>query len=146
MRHHYWLPLPKNFTQAIMETAIRSLLALTVSLSTVSAAHAASKWQGTSTNASGNFNYGKVTFTLDGKVIKDFLIEGVTTSGCSGYKNVIVPRINVRGTKFTVKYIPIPGINDAVVVTGTFKGNKVTGSFAEGPLCSNAGKFTATKK
>jgi hypothetical protein len=125
---------------------VASLVTMVASFGSLSTAHAGSKWQGTSTNPAGNFNYGKVTFTLDGKIMKNFIIKGVTTSGCGNYNNVVVPRINVQGTKFNATYVSIAGINDIIVVSGKFNGNKVTGSFSEGPLCSNAGKFSAKKK
>lgn len=111
-----------------------------------STAYAASKWEGTSTNTKGDFNYGKVTFTLQGNTIKNFKIEGVTTSGCGGYKSVIVPKIKVRGSKFSAGYVPVPGLDDIVVVNGKIRGNTATGTFSEGPLCSNAGKFRAKRK
>lgn len=57
-----------------------------------------------------------------------------------------MPRINIKGTKFSGSYVPVPGLDDIVVVSGTFRGNKATGNFSEGPLCRNAGKFTATNK
>ena len=123
-----------------------AFLAFTITVAMASPAYADSKWQGTSTNTSGNFKYGKVTFTMKGNTIKNFIIEGVTTIGSGGYKSVIVPKIKVSGNKFLTNYTPVPGINDVVVVSGKFSGNKVSGTFSEGPLCSNAGKFTAKRK
>jgi hypothetical protein len=122
------------------------LLALVVSILIPLGARADTSWKGTSTNMSGNFNYGPVTFTVRGNKIRNFKIEGVTTSGCGGYKNVVVPSIKIRGKKFSAVYIPIPGIDDKIRVKGSFNGNKATGTFSEGPLCSNAGKFKATRR
>lgn len=130
-----------------MVTLIRySLVAVAASFLLSQPVYAASKWEGRATNMAGDFRYGKVTFTLQGNTMKNFIIEGVTTNGCGGYKSVIVPRIKVRGNRFSAKYVPIPGIDDTIVVNGTFRGKKVTGLFAEGPLCQNKGKFSATKK
>lgn len=104
------------------------------------------RYEGSATNSTGTFNYGKVTFTVNGSTMKDLKIEGVTTSGCGGYKNVIVPRVKIRGTKFSAGYVPIPGLDDIVTVSGTIRNGRVTGIFNEGPLCQNSGKFTARRK
>lgn len=112
----------------------------------VAPADAASRWKGSSTNTIGTFNYGAVSFTVEGKQIKNFLIEGVTTSGCGGYKNVFVPRIRISGSKFSVAYRPLPGYDDVIRVSGRFNGATASGTFKEGNLCSNAGKFTARRR
>ena len=122
------------------------ILTFVCSITVASSAYAASKWEGTSTNLKGDFRYGKVSFTLEGKTIKNFIVEGVTTSGCGNYKSVVVPKMKVKGNKFSAYYTPIPGINDVIIVTGTIKGNSASGTFSEGPLCSNSGKFKAKKK
>lgn len=121
-------------------------LPLVVSMLMPLDASADTTWRGTSTNMSGNFNYGRVSFKVSGKRIRNFIVEGVTTSGCGGYKNVVVPRINIKNGKFSAVYTPIPGINDKIRVKGKFSGTKATGTFSEGPLCSNAGKFKATRQ
>lgn len=124
-----------------------SIAALLAVLIAPAPAFAASKWKGKSTNMTGNFNYGPVSFTVQGNRIKNFLIEGVTTSGCNGYKNVFVPSgIKIKGTRFSGAYQPIPGIDDIITVSGRIVGSKATGTFVEGPLCSNAGKFVATRR
>jgi len=120
--------------------------ALVLSTQNSSLCYAVDKYEGKATNSAGDFNYGKVTFTVSGTTMKDLKIEGVTTSGCGGYKNVIVPKIKIRGTKFSAGYVPVPGLDDIVTVSGTIRNGKVTGIFAEGPLCQNDGKFTARKK
>lgn len=125
-------------------TSSHVLLSLAVAMPC--AAYADSKWQGSSTNTAGNFKYGKVTFARKGNTIKNFIIEGVTTIGCRGYKGVVVPKIKVRRNKFLTSYTPVPGVNDVIVVSVKVSGNKVSGTFSEGPLCSNAGKFTAKRK
>ena len=112
----------------------------------------AAKWTGKATNLAGNFNYGKVTFTTSGSTMKNLVIEGVTTSGCGGYKSVIVPKLKIRGGKFTGSYVPVPGKNDVIRVTGTISGSTAKGRFSEGPLdiakpplCQNKGKFMASR-
>lgn len=131
------------------------LIALGLGLvASVSPAHAApdylpaqgltqGRWVGTSTNPEGTFNYGAVSFTLRGKMIIDFKIEGVTVSGCGGYKSIIVPRMRINGTRVTATYVPIPGLDDVVKVNARFAGGMLRGTFSEGPLCSGAGKFVA---
>ena len=112
----------------------------------------AAKWTGKATNLAGDFNYGKVTFTTSGSTMKNLKIEGVTTSGCGGYKNVLVPKLKIKGGKFSATYVPVPGLNDVVRVQGSINGSKATGQFSEGPLdiakpplCQNKGKFTASR-
>lgn len=100
-------------------------------------------WRGTSTNLDRNFNYGPVSMKVRKGVITNFLIEGVTVSGCGGYKSIVVPRLVIRGTKVSGSYQPIPGINDEIKVTGSFAGGAFRGVFTEGPLCQGAGRFIA---
>ena len=98
-------------------------------------------------NEKGNFNYGPVTFTVKGDEIVDFRISGVTTSGCGGFKDVIVPSgIKIKGTEFGGSHQPIEGVNDTIIVTGTISGGSASGSFSEGPTCRNSGKFSASRK
>jgi hypothetical protein len=122
------------------------LSSVLVVCSFASTAVAQSRWKGTSTNMSRNFNYGPVSFTLRGRTIKDFKVEGVTTSGCGGFKNVVVPRIAVRGNRIRATYRPIPGIDDFIRVNGTILGSRASGTFSEGPLCVNAGRWSARKR
>lgn len=104
-------------------------------------------WEGTSTNEKGDFNYGPVTFTVKGDQIVDFKIEKVTTSGCGGMKNVLVPSgITIKVSEFGGSYQPVPGIDDTVIVTGTIQDGTITGKFSEGPTCRNSGKFTAQRR
>lgn len=113
----------------------------------------AARWTGKATNLAGDFNYGKVTFTTSGSTMKNLVIEGVTTSGCGGYKSVIVPKLKIRGGKFSASYFPLGrSYNDVILVSGTIRGSKATGRFSEGPhdpakppLCQNKGKFTASR-
>ena len=91
-------------------------------------------WEGTSTNEKGDFNYGPVTFTVKGDQIVDFKIEKVTTNGCGGMKNVIVPSgIVVKGSEFGGSYQPVPGIDDTVIVTGTIQDKNINRKITEGP-------------
>ena len=113
---------------------------------------AAAKWTGKATNLAGDFNYGKVTFTTSGSTMKNLKIEGVTTSGCGGYKSVIVPKLKIKGGRFSGNYVPVPGLNDVIRVRGTISGSTARGQFSEGPLdiakpplCQNKGKFTARR-
>ncbi len=129
------------------QTIVYGLTSVVVALScAVSDSHAAEKYKGKATNLAGNFNYGAVTFTVSGSTMKNLIIEGVTTIGCGGYKNVVVPSVKIRGAKFSASYQPIPGINDIIKVSGTIRSGKVSGTFSEGPLCYNSGKFTAKRQ
>jgi hypothetical protein len=112
----------------------------------------AAKWTGKTTNTKGHFNHGKVTFSTSGSTMKNLIIEGVATSGCGGYKRVIVPKLKIKGSKFSAVYVPISDLNDVIRVAGTISGSKASGRFSEGPLdigkpplCQNSGKFTARK-
>ena len=141
---------PLSFGKQNTQCALRCMTilasALVILTQGMSVCYAVDRYEGQATNSTGTFNYGKVTFTVSGTTMKDLKIEGVTTSGCGGYKNVIVPKIKIRGTKFSAGYVPVPGLDDIVTVSGTIRNGKVTGIFAEGPLCQNDGKFTARKK
>lgn len=106
----------------------------------------ASQWVGKATNLKGDFNYGKVTFTVKGSLMKNLIIEAVTTQGCGGYKSVVVPKVRIRGSRFQATYVPVPGLDDTIKVSGTIRGSKATGKFREFGLCNNEGKFTARKR
>lgn len=100
-------------------------------------------WVGTSTNMTGDFNYGRVSFTVGRGVIRDFIIEGVTVSGCGGYKSIVVPRLTISGRTISGRYVPVPGIDDAITIKARLAGGAIKGTFTEGPLCSGAGRFIA---
>lgn len=100
-------------------------------------------WTGKATNMTRDVDYGKVTFTVKGKTIRNLKIESVTTDGCGGLKSVIVPKLTITGNRFKGSYQPVAGVDDIIVVHGTFKGTTAKGTFNEGPLCENAGRFTA---
>lgn len=100
-------------------------------------------WQGTATNMDRTFNYGAVSFTVVRGAISNFVIEGVTVSGCGGYKSIVVPRLTISGKKVSGSYVPIEGIDDVIIVTGSFAGGAIRGTFTEGPTCIGAGRFIA---
>lgn len=101
-------------------------------------------WTGTSTNMDGTFNYGKVSFTVGKGVVTNFRIEAVTVSGCGGYRNILVPRLTIKGRSISGSYEPVPGIDDVVIVTARYVGGKIRGTFTEGPTCVGKGRFVAT--
>ena len=128
--------------------AVLAALALLAALPLADAGGAvkAGQWVGQATNMKGDFKYGKVTFKVKGNTIRNLKIESVTTSGCGGFKSVIVPKLTIKGTRFIGAYQPVPGVDDIISVNGTIKGGKAKGTFSEGPLCQNAGRFTARAK
>ncbi len=105
----------------------------------------AGSYKGKATSKDGTFNYGKVTFTVSGSKIKNLRIQGVTTSGCGGFKDVIVPKLTIKGSSFSATYKPVKDVDDTIKVKGTFKGSTAKGTFEEGPVCVNAGRFTAKR-
>jgi len=100
-------------------------------------------YKGQATAMDGSFKYGKVTFSVIGKTIRNLRIRGVTTSGCGGFKDVIVPKLTIKGSRFSGTYKPVAGIDDKITVSGSFSGSSVKATFKEGPLCVNRGRFTA---
>jgi hypothetical protein len=103
-------------------------------------------WKGKATSSDGKIRYGKVTFTVKGTKMKSLKIESVTTASiCGGLKSVVVPKLTIKGNRFIGAYQPVAGVDDIISVNGTFKGNTAKGTFSEGPLCANDGKFTAKK-
>jgi len=105
----------------------------------------AGKYKGQATAQDGKFRYGKVTFTVKGSSIRNLTIRGVTTSGCGGFKDVVVPSLKIRGSSFSGTYKPVKGVDDKITVKGSFKGSKASGTFKEGPACVNRGRFTAKR-
>ena len=101
------------------------------------------KWTGTSASMAGDINYGKVRFAVARGVVKDFIIEGVTVSGCGGYKSIAVPRLTVKGNAISGSYDPVPGVQDTIIVTARYVGGVIRGTFTEGPTCVGAGRFVA---
>ena len=100
-------------------------------------------WTGTSTNVAGDFSYGQVSFTVARGVVKDFIIEGVTVSGCGGYKSIVVPRLTIKGSSISGSYDPVPGVQDTITVKARFAAGVIRGTFTEGPTCVGAGRFVA---
>lgn len=109
----------------------------------VAKAPARGAWAGTSTDMSRTFSYGAVSFTVGKGVITDFVIEGVTASGCGGFTTIAVPRLTIQGNRITGSYQPSPGIDDVIIVRASFAGGVIRGAFTEGPLCRASGRFTA---
>ena len=129
-------------------TSAAIALACVAGLALPSAAGAAAEpgpWKGRATSNDGTFKYGKVTFRVRGKTMRNLKIESVTVGGCGGLgmKSIIVPKLTIKGTKFRGVYKPVPDVDDTIIVTGTISGGKAKGKFTEGPLCQGAGKFTA---
>jgi len=122
---------------------ILGLLALAVPALAVAAP--AGSYQGKATAMDGKFRYGKVTFKVQGSTIRNLRIEGVTTSGCGGFKDVIVPKLTIKGNRFSGTYKPVASVDDKITVKGSFSGSKATATFKEGPTCVNRGRFTAKR-
>ena len=117
-----------------------------VALAGAAVAHAAVRqgsWKGQATSIDRKSKYGKVTFKVKGSTIRNLKIESVTTSGCGGFKSVVVPKLKIKGTRFTGTYKPVPGVDDIISVNGKISGGKASGTFSEGPLCGNGGRFSA---
>lgn len=124
----------------------RVLPVLAVALVAIPVAEAAAPgaWKGRATSMDRSFKYGKVTFTVKGDTMRKLTIEGVTvSSNCGGYKTIYVPKLTIKGKRFTGAYQPVKGVDDIISVHGTFSGGTAKGTFSEGPLCDGAGRFTA---
>ena len=122
------------------------VIAVLVSLTAVVVAEAAptaGSWRGQATNMDRDFKYGKVTFRVKGNTIRNLKIEGVTVDGCGGYKDVFVPKLTIKGTKFSGSYKPVADADDIIIVRGTITSRSAKATFTEGPLCEGAGRFTA---
>jgi nitrous oxidase accessory protein NosD len=122
--------------------ALASVAAATAAIDAGAAARAG-KWTGQATSTDTSFKYGKVTFTVRGSTIRNLKIESVTVSGCGGMKTIFVPRLTIKGSKFSGSYKPVPDVDDVIIVRGTISGRSAKGTFSEGPTCVGKGKFTA---
>ncbi len=129
-------------------TSVAIALACAAGATLPTAAEAAPRpgpWKGQATSKDGTFQYGKVTFRVRGRTIRNLKIESVTVGGCGGLgmKSIVVPKLTISGRKFRGVYQPVPGVDDTIIVTGTISRGRARGTFTEGPLCSAEGKFTA---
>ena len=127
----------------IAAAAVVLLPALAAPATGAPAAAKPGKWSGQATSKDRSFKYGKVTFRVRGNTIRNLKIAAVTVSGCGGFKDVVVPRLRIRGTRFAGSYEPVPGVDDTIIVRGRISGGKATGTFSEGPTCVGEGRFTA---
>jgi hypothetical protein len=127
----------------VLVLSLLGLIALGGTAVQASAAARAGAWRGQATSKDGSFKYGKVSFRVRGSTIRNLEIESVTMSGCGGMKTIVVPRLRIRGTRFSASYKPVPDVDDTIIVRGTIKGGTARGTFSEGPLCVGEGKFTA---
>ncbi|CAN5643337.1 hypothetical protein BH10ACT11_BH10ACT11_07140 [soil metagenome] len=118
----------------------------------------AGTYKGKATSMDRDFNYGKVTMKVRGGKVTSLVIEGVTTSGCGGFMDVVfAPKDRdtkiVKGSarikthdRLSVTYRPLRSIEDQVTtIKAHFTGSKVSGTFKSGTLCNNRGRFTAKK-
>jgi hypothetical protein len=125
------------------------VITVLVSLTVAVVAHAAPRsgaWTGQATSTDTSFKYGKVSFRVSGSTIRNLKIEGVTVSGCGGFKTIVVPRLRIRGTKFSGSYKPVPDVDDTIIVRGTITSRSAKATFSEGPTCVGKGRFTARPK
>jgi hypothetical protein len=134
-----------TFPRLLAAAVVASFAALPVA--EAGAAAKSGPWAGKATSMDGDTRYGKVTFKVKGKTIRRLKIESVTVSSdCGGLKTIVVPKLKIKGNRFTGAYQPVAGVDDIISVNGTIKGGKAKGTFSEGPLCSGAGRFTARAK
>jgi len=127
----------------IAAAAVVLLPALATPATGAPAAAEPGPWTGKATSKDRSFKYGKVTFRVRGSTIRNLKIQAVTVSGCGGLKDVVVPRLRIRGTRFSGAYEPVPGVDDTIIVRGRISGGRATGTFTEGPTCVGEGRFTA---
>lgn len=114
-------------------------------------------YKGQAKSLESDFRYGKVTVRVRDNKVRKLVIEGVTTTGCGGFMDVVFApgdpdtkilagSARIRNGRFSVRYRPVADIEDQETrITATFKGSRVTGKFESGDLCVNAGRFTARR-
>jgi hypothetical protein len=128
-----------------MRPVLLACLALLVFATMVEAAAAPGLWKGRATSTDRKTQYGKVTFRVRGTTMRNLKIESVTSS-CGGLKTVFVPKLRIKGNRFTGAYQPVAGVDDIISVNGTISGGRARGTFSEGPLCQGDGRFTAAHR
>ena len=114
-------------------------------------------YRGQARSLESDFRYGKVTVKVKNNRVNHLEIEGVTTTGCGGFMDVVFapddPETQIIGGsrkivngRFKVRYRPVRSIEDQdTTITARFVGGRVTGTFASKDLCVNAGRFTAKR-
>ena len=114
-------------------------------------------YRGQAKSLESDFRYGKVTVKVTNNRVKYLEIEGVTTTGCGGFMDVIFapadPETQIIGGsakivdgRFKVRYRPVRSIEDqATTISARFVGGRVTGTFSSKDLCVNAGRFSAKR-
>ena len=107
------------------------------------AAPRAGAWKGRATSTDTDFKYGKVSFRVKGKTVRNLKIEGVTVSGCGGFMTIVVPKLTIKGTKFSGSYKPVADSDQIIIVTGTITRRSAKAKFTAGPTCVGEGRFTA---
>jgi hypothetical protein len=112
-------------------------------------------YKGQAKSLKGDFRYGKVRFVVRDSRVRRVTIESVTTTGCGGFMTLVFApssakivsgSTRIRGGRFSVKYRPEPSVEDqTTTIKARVRGRTVTGTFASGTLCGNAGRFTARR-
>lgn len=114
-------------------------------------------YRGQAKSLQSDFRYGKVIVKVKRSKVTYLEIEGVTTTGCGGYMDVVFApndpdtqiiggSAKIRNGRFTVKYRPSRDIEDQdTFIKARFRGGRVSGTFESMSLCQNAGRFTATR-
>ena len=116
---------------------------LCMSTAVADAAPRSGAWKGQATSTDTDFKYGKVSFRVSGKTVRNLKIEGVTVSGCGGFMTIVVPKLTIKGTKFSGSYKPVPDSDQIIIVTGTITSRSAKAKFTAGPTCVGEGRFTA---
>ena len=73
---------------------------------------------------------GKVTFKVKGNKVKKFEIDGVYADCFGGQMliTVFVPSAKIKGKSFKATYVPDPSADFQVILKGSFKGSKASGT------------------
>lgn len=104
------------------------------------------------------FSYGKVTIRVRDGRVRNLKIETVTSTGpCGGsYTVVFAPgdpetqvlagSARVKNGRFFVRFRPVRSVEDQeTTINATVSGGVFKGTFKSGPLCGNAGRFSARR-
>jgi major membrane immunogen (membrane-anchored lipoprotein) len=150
-----------TFRSIVSPMRLRSLLVVVVAAAAAAvpafAARPNGTYRGKATNLDRDFHYGKVTVRVKNNKVRFLKIEAVTTTGCGGFMDVVFApgdpatkiiggSTTIKNGRFSVRYLPYDEVEDqSTSITAKFSGGRVTGTFASGSICGNAGRFTATK-
>lgn len=124
--------------------AVGVLAAAGVLVATPLMASSPGTWRGIATGVGETHGYGRVSFRVEGQVVRDLAIAGVRGRDCpAGVSALVIPSARIVNGRFAAQVRPVPGVDWTITVRGTIGRATAQGTAVAGPVCRGTVRFAA---